>query len=204
MSAHRWPTKHEAETPITFYDLDLTDIDYPHNDPMLVKLQIGTCKVTRVLIDTGSSVDLIFRQTLIKMMVDLKDIKPSSWVLTGFNGSSTTLLGTIRLNVFVGGVSKIIKFFVIDTETQYNAILGTPWLYLMKAVSSTDHQCVKFPTKEGKIFTLNENQRLARSMLISDFKNKHVTFAIEPEKSYHLLKRKRAKSASTPKIQTKL
>ncbi|KAF8079797.1 hypothetical protein N665_1000s0002 [Sinapis alba] len=139
VNAHRWPMKHEAETPITFSDLDLTDIDYPHNDPLLVELQIGTCEVTRVLIDTGSYVDLIFRQTLIKMMVDLKDIKPSSRALTRFNGSSTTLFGTIRLNVFIGGVNKLIKFFVIDIETQYNAILGTPWLHLMKAVPSTYH-----------------------------------------------------------------
>ncbi|KAF8100709.1 hypothetical protein N665_0218s0047 [Sinapis alba] len=139
---------------------------HPHNDPLLVELQIGTCEVTHVFIDTGSSVDLIFRQTLVKMMVDLKDIKPSSRALTGFNGLSTTLLGTIRLNVFIAGISKFVKFSVIDTETQYNAILGTSWLHLMKAVPSTYHQCVKFPIREGKIFTLNGNQRLARSMLV--------------------------------------
>ncbi|KAF8081582.1 hypothetical protein N665_0877s0001 [Sinapis alba] len=182
VSAHRWPAKREVEPPITFSELDLTDINHPHNDPLIIELQIGTCEVTRVLVDTGSSVDLIFRQTLIKMMIDLKDIKPSSRVLTGFNGSSTTLLGTIRLNVFVGGVNKLIKFSVIDTKTQYNAILGTPWLHSMKAVPSTYHQCVKFLTKEGKIFTLAGNQRLARSMLITDFKNKQLTFAIEPGK----------------------
>ncbi|KAF8100593.1 hypothetical protein N665_0221s0070 [Sinapis alba] len=151
VSAHRWPAKREVETPIAFSELDLTDIDHPHNDPLIVELQIDTCEVSRVLVDTGSSVDLIFRQTLIKMLVDLKEHqKPSSRALTGFNGSSTTLLGTIRLNVFVGGVSKLIKFSVIDTVTQYNAILGTPWLHSMKAVPSTYHQCVKFSTKEGK------------------------------------------------------
>ncbi|KAF8114163.1 hypothetical protein N665_0040s0018 [Sinapis alba] len=139
VSAHRWPAKGEVETPITFSELDLTDIDHPHNNPLIIELQIGTCEVTRVLVDTGSSIDLIFRQTLIKMMIDLKDIKPSSRALTRFNGSSTTLLGTIRLNVLVGGVNKLIKFSVIDTETQYNAILGTPWLHSMKAVPSKYH-----------------------------------------------------------------
>ncbi|KAF8113621.1 hypothetical protein N665_0047s0028 [Sinapis alba] len=114
--ARRWPAKREVETPIAFSELDLTDIDHPHNDPLIIELQIGTCEVTRVLVDTGSSIDLIFRQTLIKMMIDLKDIKPSSRALTGFNGSSTTLLGTIRLNVLVGGVNKLIKFSVIDTN----------------------------------------------------------------------------------------
>ncbi|KAF8100016.1 hypothetical protein N665_0233s0018 [Sinapis alba] len=161
VTAQRWPTKREGETSITFTEGDLTDIDQPHNGPLLVELQIGTCEVTRVLIDTGSSVDLISRQTLIKMMVDLKDIKPSSRALTGFNGSSTQLLGTIHLNVFVGGVSKLVKFSVIDTKTQYNAIMGTPWLHMMKAIPSTYHQCVKFPIREGTVFTLKGNQRLA-------------------------------------------
>ncbi|KAF8044652.1 hypothetical protein N665_7333s0001 [Sinapis alba] len=161
---------------------DLVDIDQPHNDPQLVELQIGTCEVTRVLIDTGSSVDLIFRQTLEKMMVDLNDIKPSSRALTGFNGSLTSLFGTIRLNVFAGGVNKLVKFSVIDTKTQYNAILGTPLLHMMKAIPSTYHQCVKFPTKEGTVFTLKGNQRLARSMLISDLKSQQVTFLVEPDK----------------------
>ncbi|KAF8106333.1 hypothetical protein N665_0143s0004 [Sinapis alba] len=154
----------------------------PHNIPLPVELQIDTFEVTRVLIDTGRSVDLIFRQTLIKMMVDLKDIKPLSRTLTGFNGSSTQLLGTIRLNVFIGGVSKLVKFSVIDTKIQYNAILGTPWLHMMKEVSSTYHQCVKFPTREETIFTLKGNQCLARSMLISDFKNQQIAFLVEPEK----------------------
>ncbi|KAF8093429.1 hypothetical protein N665_0383s0057 [Sinapis alba] len=115
-------------------------------------------------------------------MVDLNDIKPSSRALTGFNGSSTSLLGTIRLNVFAGGISKLVKFSFIDTKTQYNAILGTPWLHMMKAIPSTYHQCVKFPTKEGTVFTLKGKQRLARSMLISDLKSQQVTFLVEPDK----------------------
>ncbi|KAF8047947.1 hypothetical protein N665_2753s0001 [Sinapis alba] len=182
ITTRRWPTNHEGETSITFSEGNLTDIDQPHNDPLLVKLQIGTCEVTRVLIDTGRSVDLIFWQNLEKMMVDLKDIKPSSRSLTGFNGSSTHLLGTIRLNVFAGGISKLVKFSVIDTKAQYNAILGTPWLHMMKAIPSTYHQCVKFPTREGTVFTLKGNQLLARSMLISDFKSQQVTFLVEREK----------------------
>ncbi|KAF8092679.1 hypothetical protein N665_0405s0005 [Sinapis alba] len=116
------------------------------------------------------------------MMVDIKNIKPLSRALTGFNGSSTHLLGTICLNVFVGGVSKLVKFSVIDTKTKYNVILGTPWLHMMKAIPSTYYQCIKFPTREGIVFTLKVNQCLARRMLISDFKNQHVTFLVEPEK----------------------
>lgn len=76
----------------------------PHNDSLLVNIGIGECQVTKVLIDTGSSVDLIFRDTLDKMGVDLKNMKPSSRTLTGFNGASEQMLGTIRLPVYAGDV----------------------------------------------------------------------------------------------------
>ncbi|KAF8053852.1 hypothetical protein N665_1370s0002 [Sinapis alba] len=52
----------------------------------------------------------------------------------------------------------------------------------MKAIPSTYHQCIKFPTKEGTVFTLKGNQRLARSMSISDLKSQQVTFLVEPDK----------------------
>ncbi|CAA7040171.1 unnamed protein product [Microthlaspi erraticum] len=34
--------------------------------------------------------------------------------------------GTVRLPVYVGGISKLLKFIVMDKPAIYNAILGTP------------------------------------------------------------------------------
>ncbi|XP_048615715.1 uncharacterized protein LOC125588422 [Brassica napus] len=45
------------------------------------------------------------------MGVDLDDIKPSSRTLTGFNGSSETILGAIHLPVRACGVSQTVKLF---------------------------------------------------------------------------------------------
>ncbi|XP_048605779.1 uncharacterized protein LOC125583196 [Brassica napus] len=142
----------------------------PHNDPLLVDLDIGECLVAKVLIDTGSSVDLIFRDTLDKMGVDLRDMKPSSRRLTGFNGASEQMIGTIRLPVYAGGITRTVKFSIIRTKAPYNAILGTPWLHSMKAVPSTYHQCVKFPGKDGKTQTIQGDQQAARELLIATVK----------------------------------
>ncbi|XP_013632851.1 PREDICTED: uncharacterized protein LOC106338416 [Brassica oleracea var. oleracea] len=96
-TSQRWPTRLPNHPSITFLPDDAEGIHVPHSDPLLVVLGIGEYDVTKVLIDTRSSVDLIFRGTLQKMGVDLDDIKPSSRTLTGFNGSSETIVGTIRL-----------------------------------------------------------------------------------------------------------
>ncbi|KAF8113622.1 hypothetical protein N665_0047s0029 [Sinapis alba] len=155
---------------IIFSADDTIGVHSPHNDSLLVELGIGSCDVTKVLIDTCSSVDLIFRDTLDKMGIDLCNMKPSTRSLTGLNGSSETMLRTICLPVYACGVTRTIEFSVISTTTHYNVILGTPWIHSMKAVTSTYHQCVKFPNPEGKIQTLRKDQQAARDLLIATVK----------------------------------
>ena len=136
---------------------------------------IVKCDVTKVLIDTGSSVDLIFRDTLNKMGVDLRDMKPSSCFLTGFNGASETMIMTIKIPVYTCGVMRTVKFSVIRTRAPYNAILGTPWLHSMKAISSTYHQRMKFPWPDGQVQILRGDQQAARDLLIAIVKMQQST-----------------------------
>lgn len=84
----KWPSQVETDHQIYFSAADTHGVSMPHNDPLLIDIGIGECQVTKVLVDTGSSVDLIFRDTLDKMGIDLRDMKPSSRTLTWFNGSS--------------------------------------------------------------------------------------------------------------------
>ena len=112
------------------------------------------------------------------MGVDLDDIKASSRTLTGFNGSSETILGTIRLLVRACGVTRTVKFAVVSTKAPYHAILGTPWIHSMQAIPSTYHQCIKFPGTDGAIKTLRGNQKAARDLLIATVKLQHSSLPV--------------------------
>ncbi|XP_013733114.1 uncharacterized protein LOC106436704 [Brassica napus] len=112
------------------------------------------------------------------MGVDLDNIKPSSRTLTGFNGSSETILGTIHLPVRACGVSRTVKFTVVSTKAPYHAILGTPWIHSMQAIPSTYHQCVKFPGTNGKIKTLRGYQKAARELLVTTVKLQRSSLSV--------------------------
>ena len=56
------------------------------------------------------------------------------------------LSGIISLPVCANPYNIITEFYVVDVESLHNAILRTPWLYMMKVVSSTYHQLVWYPT----------------------------------------------------------
>ena len=62
-------------------------------------------------------------------------------------------MGTISLPVVVGAypqqITKNVNFLVVDCSSSYNAIIGRPTLNSWKAVTSTYHLSVKFPTEHG-------------------------------------------------------
>ncbi|XP_048492939.1 uncharacterized protein LOC125493529 [Beta vulgaris subsp. vulgaris] len=89
------------------------------------------------------------------------DILKKATVLFGFNGEPATTLGEIILPTYAKGVNLQSKFNVVDCLSPYNIIMGTPWIHKMRAVPSTYHQTIKFPTKCG-VQEINGDRKLAR------------------------------------------
>lgn len=122
-------------------------------------------------------------------------MKLSTWSPTDFSGSSEPMFDMIWLTVFVSGVTRIVKFSIIDTTTPYNAIIGTPWIHSMEAIPSTYHQCVKFSSNDGRIQILCGTKRAARNLLVGEVKpRKRASLAntvakpIQKKKYIYLLK----------------
>jgi hypothetical protein len=70
---------------------------------------------------------------------------------------------------------------VLNSYSPYNANLGRPWLHKMKAVPSTLHQRLRFPTPEG-IMEIRGDRVVAKQYLIAAAHQKGVAvYGPEPE-----------------------
>jgi hypothetical protein len=95
----------------------------------VLEAQIGGYEMSKVFMDGGSGLNLIFASTLSAINRSMTNLIPSDNSFHGIiPGKAVIPLGQIALDVIFGGPhnfwSEKITFEVIDWPSQYHAILG--------------------------------------------------------------------------------
>ena len=136
---------------ITFTDEDAERVHHPYDDTIVITLLIADYTTRRVLVDNGSSTDILYYPAFKQMRLGRDQLCLVSSPLVGFGGMKVQPVGTVTLLMVVGAypqqITKEVNFLVVDYSSSYNAIIGRPNLNGWKAVTSTYHLSVKFPTK---------------------------------------------------------
>ena len=71
----------QRNVPIVFLDQDLEMVKLPHAYPLIIKLWIGNTMVSRVLVDGGSSLDILLWEAFQRMGIDKEVIQPAKTYL---------------------------------------------------------------------------------------------------------------------------
>ncbi|XP_050276061.1 uncharacterized protein LOC126718038 [Quercus robur] len=147
------PPRDLNEQAITFTEEEAERIHHPHDDAIVITLLIADYTTRRVLVDNGSSADILYLPAFQQMKLGRDRLRPVNSPLVGFGGMRVQPVGTVTLPVVVGAypqqVTKDVSFLVVDCSSSYNAIIGRPTLNSWRAVMSTYHLSVKFPTDYG-------------------------------------------------------
>ncbi|XP_062103974.1 uncharacterized protein LOC133815108 [Humulus lupulus] len=135
---------------IAFTDDDLQGVHLPHDDPLVISLQVDHCQLGRVLVDGGSGVDILFWEAFQKMGLEENQIWPSTIPILGFNSQRVYPKGVMRLTVVAAERTLPVDFLIIDSITSYNAIVGRNWIHRMQGVVSTLHQVMRCLSSNGR------------------------------------------------------
>lgn len=106
-----------------------------------------------MLIDNGSSLNVLPKEVLNKLIPEDVVLRSSNIVVRAFDGSRRVVHGEIDLPIKVGSQVFDSTFYVMDIRPAYSCLLGRPWIHGAGAVTSTLHQKLRYPVK-GKIVTV--------------------------------------------------
>ena len=84
--------------PITFTDDDFHGLDHQQDDPMVITVNLENYVVKKVLIDQGSSVDIIYWATYQKLQLPTTSMVPYDELIYGFSREKVTTHGYIDLH----------------------------------------------------------------------------------------------------------
>jgi len=100
----------------------------PHDDAVVIKATIANTDVGHILIDQGSSTDIMSYITFQKMDFKDVDLLPHNTTLIAFTGEQVTPREYLEARItFEGDVKEksiLARFLIVDHLFVYNVILG--------------------------------------------------------------------------------
>ena len=87
---------------VGFSKEDARRLYHPHDDALVVSIRVGDYNTHRVLVDNGSSADILYYPTFQQMRIEREWLVPKNAPLVGFGGTKVYPFGVVTLPVTVG------------------------------------------------------------------------------------------------------
>jgi hypothetical protein len=133
---------------------------------LVVAPQVAGYKLSKVLMDGGSSINILYYETFKRMNLQEKQLHPSRTTFHGVvPGISAQPLGRINLEVAFGTQSNFrseyIWFEVVDFQSPYHALFGREAFAKFMARPCYVYLKLKIPGPRG-VITINGDKRIAQ------------------------------------------
>ncbi|GAV73028.1 hypothetical protein CFOL_v3_16515, partial [Cephalotus follicularis] len=116
------------EEVISFSKMDYEGVRLPHDDPVVVTLQVELFTMKMILINSGSSADILYKHAFDQLRIPTEQLRCVKTLLVGFIGEMVHPMGSIDLSVVARTAPRQTQiqmtFLVVDTPSPYNAIIG--------------------------------------------------------------------------------
>ena len=152
----------DRATCIVFFEDDLPPEGLDHVRPLFIDVACLGHRVSSVLLDNGSALNICPLVTTIALGFSSSDFGPSTQTVGAYDGTLRTVMGTLTTHVMIGPVRYSVFFQVLRIQSSFNLLLGCPWIHEAGAIPSSLHQKVKFIHK-GHIITIQFDKDVVTS-----------------------------------------
>ncbi|XP_048605651.1 uncharacterized protein LOC111208166 [Brassica napus] len=114
----------EISDEISFTAKEQEKVLTPHHDALVISLTVANGLVKRILVDNGSSSNIIFQAAYKDLGLEESALTWRITPLIGFSGEVKQTAGEVTLPLYAEGINMLTKFIVVDCDSSYNMIDG--------------------------------------------------------------------------------
>ena len=115
-----------------------------HIKPLYVRAHLNGRPVSKVMIDNGSSINIMPLRMLRALERNISDMIETEVIVSAFTGEVFKTLGIIPIDITIGSKNELFAFFMIDSAANYNILLRKDWIHASRCVPSSLHQFLLF------------------------------------------------------------
>ena len=154
---------------LAFTKADIHDVVPHDNDSVVISVVTTRRKVHRVVVDHGSSTNVMLWSTFNKLQLSPDLLRPYTGCLYGFAGDQVEVRGYLELRTtFTDGKTSCtenIRYLVVNANSAYNILLGSPALNRLKGVSFTWHMKLKLHDLSGSVIMIKFDKKEAKKSM---------------------------------------
>ncbi|XP_038699654.1 uncharacterized protein LOC119996947 [Tripterygium wilfordii] len=129
---------------LSFIEEEIPDEGMGHNKALHISAMSRGFEVASILIDNGSSLNILPKETFDRLPIDRSYLKQVLVVAKAFDGTRKEIMGEIEVPLEIANVTFNVPFMVMDISPTYSCLLGRPWIHTAGAVPSSLYQNLKF------------------------------------------------------------
>ena len=111
---------------ISFSDDEIPPDGHGSTKALHITTKVKDCTLPKVLIDNGSSLNVMPLSTLMRLAMDRSYMKHSKTVVRAFDDTRRGVTGEIEIKMQIGLYTFNVEFQVMDISPSYNFLLGKP------------------------------------------------------------------------------
>ena len=100
-----------------------------HIRPLYVRAHFNGKPMSKVLVDNGSAINVMPLRMLRALGRSIDDLIETKVSISAFTREISKPMGILPIDISMGIKTSLSDFFVINSTTNYNALLGSDWIH---------------------------------------------------------------------------
>ncbi|CAL9019056.1 unnamed protein product, partial [Prunus brigantina] len=117
---------------------------YRHLKPLYISAHVEGVPIYKVFVDCGATVNVLPCSLMKKLAKTKEDLIPSDVFMSSFVGDKSKTIGVLPLKITVADQTRIAAFYVVESNMDYNILLGRDWIHQAECIPSSLFQLLFF------------------------------------------------------------